>query len=308
MLIDLKAASLNYRDLLVVTGRYNPRLALPMVPLSDGAGVVAAVGAGVSEVKVGDRVLGCFAPRWTAGRPTAETIRPALGCPLDGTLREKMVLPETAVVKTPAHLTDEQGATLVCAGLTAWNALVEQAAVRPGQTVLCLGTGGVSVFALQIAKALGARVIVTSSSEEKLARARALGADELVNYKADPAWGKKVRELTGGQGVDVVVEVGGAGTLGQSLRAVKAGGTIALIGVLAGGETPDLTPVLMNQVRLQGVFVGHRQAFQDLCAAVSHTGLVPVVDRTFGFGEAPEALRALEGAGHFGKLCLSYGR
>ncbi|HEV8631074.1 MAG TPA: NAD(P)-dependent alcohol dehydrogenase, partial [Thermoanaerobaculia bacterium] len=250
LLLRLRAASLNYRDLLMLDGRYNPRQPLPLVPCSDAVGEVVAVGPGVRDFAAGDRVCPIFAPRWLAGRPD-QRMRATLGGPLDGTLRQLMTVAAESVVRPPAHLNDAEAAALPCAAVTAWNALVTHGRVQAGETVLVLGTGGVALFALQIALLHGARVIVTSSSDDKLLRARALGAWQTVNYVREPAWGKRVRELTG-EGVDHVVEVGGAGTLPQSLRAVRLGGTIHLIGVVAAGEAPlSIVPVFMQQVRVQ---------------------------------------------------------
>lgn len=306
VLVELRARSLNFRDLLMVRGKYDPRQALPLVPLSDGVGEVVAAGDGVQRVKPGDRVCPIFAQRWIAGTPTKTELRSTLGGPLDGTLRERMVCDEEAVVHAPEHLSDVEAATLPCAALTAWSALVTHGAVKPGETVLVQGTGGVSIFALQIAKVLGARVVATSSSDEKLERARALGADETINYRETPEWGKAARALTGGAGVDHVVEVGGAGTLDQSIRAVKPGGTISLIGVLAGGAAPvNLTPVLMQNIRVQGVFVGHREAFEAMNRAIAHHGLRPVVDRVFPFAQAREAFDYLSSRQHLGKVCIA---
>ena len=306
VLLRMRARSLNFRDLLMVRGKYNPKMPLPVVPLSDGVGEVVAVGDGVERAKVGDRVSPIFAQRWIAGTPTKTELRSTLGGPLDGTLRELMVCSEEAIVPVPEHLSDEEGATLPCAALTAWSALVEQGGVAPGDTVLVQGTGGVSIFALQLATMLGARVIATSSSDDKLERAKELGASELINYKSTPEWGKAARALTDGRGVDHVVEVGGAGTLEQSIRATKPGGTISLIGVLAGGAAPvNLTPVLMQNIRIQGVLVGHRQGFENMNRAIAHHQLRPVVDRVFPFAEAREAMEHLASQKHLGKVCIT---
>lgn len=306
VLLGLRAASLNYRDLRMVQGSYNPRQPLPLIPCSDGAGEVLAVGAGVDRVRVGERVSPIFARAYLAGEPSREKIRTTLGGPFDGTLAELMVVPAESVVHVPEHLTDAEAACLPCAGVTAWSALIAQGGVTAGDVVLTLGTGGVSIFALQIAKLVGARVIVTSSSDDKLARARQLGADETINYRVHSDWGKLAREMTGGRGVDHVVEVGGAGTLAQSLRAVRPGGTVSIIGVVAGTATElNLLPVLMQNVRLQGVFVGHREHFEALCRAVGQSGLRPVVDRTFSLPDARAAFDHLASGAHFGKVCLA---
>ncbi|MFO0675403.1 MAG: NAD(P)-dependent alcohol dehydrogenase [Polyangiaceae bacterium] len=303
--VAIRARSLNFRDLLMVTGKYNPKLKLPVIPLSDGAGEVVEVGPAVRRFAVGDRVCPTFFANFVGGEAPKSVLQATIGGPLDGTLTEEMVLDEESAVTFPSHLSFEQASTLPCAALTAWSALVTFGRVEPGQTVLVQGTGGVSLFALQFAKLLGARVIVTSSSDEKLARAKALGADECVNYKAEPEWGKVARAMTDGVGVDHVVEVGGGGTLGQSIRAVRPFGTISLIGILAGSSTDvSLLPVLMQNVRVQGVLVGSRNGFEAMNRAIATSKLEPVVDRTFAFDDARAAFEALRGAGHFGKLVV----
>lgn len=302
----MKAVSLNYRDLLMVRGHYNPRQPLPLVPCSDGVGVVDAVGDGVDRVAVGDRVATVFAQGWLAGAPEASLVRSTLGGPLDGTLAESMVLSAEGVVKVPAHLSDVQAATLPCAAVTAWSALAGQGSVCAGDTVLVQGTGGVSIFALQLAQLLGARVIVTSSSDAKLERARALGAWQTVNYRATPEWGKAVRALTEGRGVDHVVEVGGAGTLEQSLKAVRVGGSVSVIGVLSGTRSSvDVIPILMGNVRLQGILVGSRADFEAMNRAIDAHRLEPVVDRVFPFAEAQAAFEHLASGSHLGKICIA---
>lgn len=305
VLIRVRAVSLNYRDLLTVDGKYNPKQKLPLIPCSDGAGEVVAVGEGVTRAKPGDRVCGIFAQRWIAGEPNREKLRSTLGGPFDGMLAELVVLHEEGIVHVPPHLTDEEAATLPCAGLTAWSALVTEGRLKAGDTVLLQGTGGVSIFALQFARALGVRPILTSSSDEKLERARELGADGLINYREVSDWGAKARELTGGAGVDLVVEVGGAGTLDQSLKAVRMGGTVCLIGNLAGIVAQiSLTAIFMQQVRLQGILVGHREGFEAMNRAIALHGLRPVVDRAFPFEEARAAFELMGAAGHFGKVCI----
>ena len=305
VLIRVRAVSLNYRDLLTVEGKYNPKQKLPLVPCSDGAGEIVAVGEGVTRVKSGDRVCGIFAQRWIAGKPNREKLRSTLGGPLDGMLAEQVVLPEEGVVVVPPHLTWEEAATLPCAGLTAWSALVTHGRLTAGDTVLLQGTGGVSILALQLAKLLGLRALVTSSSDEKLERARQLGADGLINYQKTPEWSTAVRELTNGAGVDLVVEVGGAGTLEQSLRSVRMGGMICLIGNLAGivAQVP-LALIFMQQVRVQGILVGHREGFEAMNRAIAQHGMRPVVDRTFAFEEARAAFELMVAGGHFGKVCV----
>jgi NADPH:quinone reductase-like Zn-dependent oxidoreductase len=308
VLVRLRAASLNYRDLMTAEGTYNPRQKLPLIPCSDGAGEVVAVGAGVTRVAVGDRVCSTLPQRWIAGEPTRERVRSTLGGPFDGVLAEQAVLAEDGVVTAPAHLTDEEAATLPCAAVTAWNALVTEGRLAPGDTVLVQGTGGVSLFALQIARLLGARVIVTSSSDEKLERARALGADHGINYRTVADWGAQAKELTGGRGVDHVVEVGGAGTLEQSLRAVRFGGRISLIGVLAGGKAEiPLALIFMQKVSVQGIMVGDRDSFEAMNRAFQLHQLKPVVDSTFPFAEARAAFDHLKSGRHFGKICVRVG-
>lgn len=305
VLVRLEAVSLNSRDLQMIEGVYNPRQPLPLVPCSDGAGVVEALGAGVDGIEVGERVATLMTPTWIAGAPRREMIRTTLGGPLDGTLAEYVVVPASGAVPYPPHLSAVEAATLPVAALTAWSALAVHGGVTAGDTVLTLGTGGVSIFALQIARLLGARVIVTSSSDEKLERARELGAWQGINYRQTEEWGKAVQELTDGEGADVVVEIGGAETLPQSIRAVAIGGTIALIGAVAARQGPiNVVPVFMRQVRLQGVLVGHRQSFEAMCRAIERHRMRPVVDRVFPFDEAPEAIRYLDGGSHLGKVAI----
>lgn len=307
VLVRLRAASLNYRDLMVVRGEYNPRQRLPLIPASDGVGIVEAVGDRVTTVHVGQRVAGLFAQDWQCGAPTTAGLRSTLGSPRDGVLAELVALDERGVAVVPEHLADEEAATLPCAALTAWSALVTHGKIRAGDTVLVLGSGGVSTFALDFARMHGARVIATSSSPEKRAFLEARGAWKTVDYVQDPAWGKTVRGLTGGRGVDLVVEVGGAGTLEQSIRAVGPGGTIGLIGVLAGGKAPlNLTPVLMNDIRIQGVFVGHREGFEAMCRAIEHHGYRPHVDRVFAFEDTPSAFEYLARGRHRGKIAIRF--
>ncbi len=306
VLIQMRAASLNYRDLMMVNGIYNPRQPLPLIPCSDGAGEVVAVGEGVRRLAVGDRVATLFHQRWHGGEPTQDKLRATLGGPLDGTLAELAVLPEEGVAKVPEHLSDVEAATLPCAALTAWSALTS-GGVRAGDTVLVQGTGGVSLFALQLAVALGARVIVTSSSDVKLETAKKLGAWRQINYREDPDWGRTARELTGDAGVDHVVEVGGAGTLAQSLRALRVGGSISVIGVLSGASTEiNIVPILVQSVRLQGILVGSREGFEAMNRALDLHRIRPVVDRVFPFDEAREALAYFAGQRHVGKVCIEF--
>jgi NADPH:quinone reductase-like Zn-dependent oxidoreductase len=307
VLVRMRAASLNYRDLIVVTGGYGPSLPLPLVPLSDGAGEVVEVGAGVRRVKPGDRVAGTFFQRWVTGPITEEAAATALGGAIDGVLAELAVLEEDGVVHFPDHLSWEEAACLPCAALTAWNALYESSAVRPGESVLTLGTGGVSVFALQFARLAGATVIATTSSDAKAKRLRALGAAQVINYRTTPEWSKPVRTFTGGRGVDHVVEVGGAGTFEQSLRAVRRGGTISFIGRVAAAGEFNPNWIFIKSVRVQGIYVGSREMFENMNRAIAASGLRPVVDRVFPFEEAREALRYLESGAHFGKVCIRFG-
>lgn len=308
VLLRMKAASLNYRDLLMVRGHYNPRQPLPLIPCSDGVGVVEAVGEDVDRVAVGDRVSTLFTQTWMGGAPDVDKLRGTLGGPLDGALAQWMVLAGDGVSKVPEHLSDAEAATLPCAALTAWSALVTWGGVKAGETVLVQGTGGVSIFALQFARLLGARVIVTSSSDAKLERARELGAWATINYAENADWGKEARRLTGGLGVDHVVEVGGAGTLEQSLKATRVGGVISVIGVLSGTATKlDVIPILMSHVRLQGILVGSREGFEAMARAIDCHALRPVVDRIFPFAEAVDAFRYQAEARHFGKVVIAIG-
>jgi NADPH:quinone reductase-like Zn-dependent oxidoreductase len=305
ILVRLRAAALNFRDLLTAEGVYNPKQKFPLIPCSDGAGEVIAIGDGVTRVQPGDRVCTVFAQKWIAGRPTRERLRSTLGGPLDGTLAELAVLDQEGVVKTPDYLTDEEAATLPCAAVTAWSALVTEGRVTAGDSVLVQGTGGVSLFALQLAKLLGARVIATSSRDEKLARVRAMGADETINYREVPAWGVRAKELTGGEGVDHVVEVGGADTLQQSLQAVRFGGTISLIGNLAGTRSELLlTHIFMQKIRVQGILVGDRESFEAMNRAIALHRLRPVIDRVFPLEEVPAAFAHMGAGEHFGKIVI----
>ncbi len=303
----MRAVSLNYRDLLMIKGAYNPRQELPLIPCSDGVGHITETGEAVTDFKVGDRVAGLFAPEWQAGPPSAQNIRQTRGGPLPGMLTQEIVLPAHGVIKVPEFLTDTQAATLPCAGLTAYSALFIQGNLKRKQKVLILGSGGVSLFALQLAKAAGATVIATSSSDFKLEKLKLYGADHTINYQTTPQWSRAVRELTAGQGVDHVVEVGGAGTLAQSLKSVAVGGTVSLIGVLSGTkEELNILPVLMNQIRVQGIFVGSKDGFQALNDYISHKQVTPLVSQVFGFDEAIEAFKAFEKGLHLGKICVSF--
>lgn len=304
--VRVKATSLNYRDLMTVKDGAMRGLELPLIPLSDGAGEVVGVGEGVTRVRTGDRVAGIFFQNWLAGGPSAAHAASALGGAQDGMLAEQVVLSEDGVVRIPEYMSYADAATLPCAAVTAWQSMVSLGNMKTGDTILILGTGGVSIFALQFAVAAGAQTIVTSSSDEKLERAKALGATHVINYKTTPEWGQEVLELTGGVGVDQVVEVGGAGTLAQSMQATRVGGLIGLIGVLTGLEAEvNPLPVLMKSLRLQGVYVGSRQMFEDMNAALSANHIKPVIDRVYPFEDAREALRLMEGASHFGKIVIT---
>jgi NADPH:quinone reductase-like Zn-dependent oxidoreductase len=306
VLVRFHAASVNYRDLMVVEGRYNPRMKLPAVPFSDGAGEIAEVGAEVSRWKAGDRVMPIFVQQWIDGGPSEEKRRTALGAGAwwQGVLREYGAFHEDGLVRIPDHLSYEEAATLPCAAITAWHALAVSGDLQAGETVLTLGTGGVSVFALQFAKLFGARVISTSSSDEKLSRMLGLGADETINYKKHEDWDAAVLELTDKRGVDHVVEVGGGGTLARSLNSVRVGGHIALIGALEAAGEFSYASIFMRQVRLQGIFTGSRTMFEDMNRAIDEAKLRPVVDKVFEFSQVKEALRHMERGSHFGKIVV----
>jgi NADPH:quinone reductase-like Zn-dependent oxidoreductase len=305
VLVKFHAASLNYRDLMMVKGFYNPKLKTPVVPLSDGAGEIVGVGESVTKWKVGDRVCPIFMQGWLDGAIDFQKARTALGGDLDGCLRECGAFDENGLVKIPDHLSYEEAATLPCAAVTAYNALYHSGSLKPGETVLLQGTGGVSIFALQFAGILGARTIITSSSNEKLQRAKELGADDLINYKERKDWDKAVLDLTGKRGVDHVVEVGGAGTMQKSVNAVKMGGDVSVIGILAGKGDFNPASLLMKTVKLQGIFVGSRQMFEQMNLMIcKHTHLKPVIDKVFEFGEVKDALSYMESGSHFGKIVV----
>jgi NADPH:quinone reductase-like Zn-dependent oxidoreductase len=302
--LRMHAWSLNYRDLMVATGRYGVGGTTPnLIPLSDGAGEVVEIGPDVRRARIGDRVCPTFMQGWLGGEVIAEARRRALGGGIDGVLAEYVLVDEEDLVHIPPHLSWEEAATLPCAAVTAWNALYGARRLQPGETVLVLGTGGVSIFALQFAHMAGARVIATSSSAAKLARARALGAAEGIDYRAQPEWQDAVRDLTGGRGADFVVEVGGAGTLARSISAVRIGGDVALIGVLTGGQI-DPAPIMRRNVTLRGIFVGSREMFEAMNRAIAQHRLRPVIDRVFPFAEARDAYRHLQGASHVGKVVI----
>ncbi|MFN0279033.1 MAG: zinc-dependent alcohol dehydrogenase family protein [Pyrinomonadaceae bacterium] len=305
VLVKFHAVSLNYRDVMVANGMYNPRMKLPAVPFSDGAGEVVEVGANVTKWKIGDRVCPTVISGWINGEPTAEKSKTAIGAGnFDGVLREFGAFTEESVVAVPETLFFEEAATLPCAALTAWNALVVSGKIKAGDTVLTLGTGGVSIFAVQFAKLFGAKVIATSSSNEKLDRVKQLGADETINYRETVDWDKAVIELTGGRGVDHVIEVGGMGTLEKSVKAVRVGGHIALIGALNVSGEFNPIPIFMKGIRVQGIFIGSRTMFEEMNAKIEVTGLKPVIDRVFEFDQAKEALKYMESGSHFGKVVV----
>jgi NADPH:quinone reductase-like Zn-dependent oxidoreductase len=308
VMIRIRAVSLNFRDLLVVQGKYNPHLKLPRVPLSDGAGEVVAVGTEVTSWKVGDRVVVPFFPAWIDGELSPAKAASALGGDVDGMLREFVIVRAEALLPIPEHLSFEQAATLPCAAVTAWNGLFVSAQLRPGQTLLLQGTGGVSLFGLQFAKLAGATAVVISSSDAKLERAHAMGANHTVNYRTYPDWEKQVMEITGGRGVDLTLEVGGAGTLSRTLRATACAGHISLIGVLSGvaGDL-QIAPMLHKALTVRGIYVGSRKIFAMMNSAITQHRIEPVIDRVFSFDETRDAFRHMEGAQHFGKIVIRIG-
>jgi NADPH:quinone reductase-like Zn-dependent oxidoreductase len=303
--LRVHAVSLNFRDVMVVHGWYPLATDRPIVPASDAACEVLAVGAKVTRVKQGDRVVTAFFPGWIEGAVAGEKLVGALGGGGDGVLSEEIVLPESGVVLAPPHLTYEEAATLSCAGVTAWNALFIAGAIKPGSNVLLLGTGGVSIWALQLAKAAGARVIITSSSDDKLERARGVGADDTINYRTTPDWASEAKRLTGGVGVDVVLEVGGEKTVGSSLASTKVGGTVVIIGAVSGpGGAINPMMLIAASTRVQGIYVGSRAMLEDLARFVATAGIRPVVDRVFPFTQAPAAYAHFQAAQHFGKVVI----
>ena len=305
VLVKVKACSLNFRDFAIARGTYRMGVRDNLIPLSDGAGEVAEIGAAVTRVKVGDHVAGNFFQRWPGGEPSAESHKSALGGGIDGMLAEYVVLEEDGVVKIPAHLSLEEGATLPCAAVTVWHAMMEHAKLKAGDTVLLQGTGGVSIFGLQFAKAMGIRAVIISSSDAKLTRAQSLGAAFGINYKTTPDWDKAAIEFTGGVGVDHVVEVGGAATLTRSFGALRSGGKITLIGGLSGGAT-ELNPGLIfsRRANVQGISVGSTQMFEAMNRAIAANAIKPVIDKVFGFAEAQGAYRHMAAGAHFGKIVI----
>ena len=306
VLVAVKAVSLNYRDLAVVTGRYPRNASQPIIIASDGCGEVIGVGDGVTDFQSGDRVAGSFFQKWITGPFVREYGASALGGAIDGVLTRFRVFDREGLVRIPEHFTYQEGATLPCACVTAWNALVPTMHVQAGDTVLLLGTGGVSIFGLQFAKMHGARVIITSSSDEKLARAKALGADETINYKTHPEWDKEVLRLTAGKGADMVLEVGGGETFVRSMNSVRASGQIAVIGVLTGvAGTIPVGLIGIQTLSVRGIFVGSVAVFEDMNRAIASNRLRPVIDRVFPFEQSLDALRFMQSAQHFGKIVIS---
>lgn len=307
VLVRVKASSLNYRDLLTIEAQYARSAPKPdLIPLSDGAGEVVAIGPGTTRFKVGDRVAGCFMQHWFGGAVHDAAFTSAMGGAIDGMLTELAVLEEDGVVKLPAHLSYEEGATLPCAAVTAWHALVEVGRLKAGDVVQIQGTGGVSIFALQFARMFGARVIGTSSVAAKAERLKQMGAEAVIDYKTTPDWDKETLALTGGRGADITVEVGGAGTLPRSFMATRVGGTIAVIGLLSGMSTVDPMPILRRNLRLQGIYVGSTQMFEAMNRAIETAKLKPVIDKVFPFAEAQAAYRHLKSQSHFGKIVISH--
>ena len=308
VVVQIRATSLNYRDLIVLQGKYDRNPTVGRVPLSDGAGEVVAVGPAVTKFKLGDRVAACFFQGWPAGRFSGEMHRTALGGPIDGVLTEQAKFHEDGLVHLPANYSFEEGATLPCAALTAWQSLIVRGELVPGETVLLLGTGGVSIFGLQIAKMSGAKVIITSSSDEKLERARQLGADAVINYQTTPEWGKAAANLAGRDGVDHVIEVGGAGTFLQSVRACRFGGKIGMIGILSGVEVKtEIFPIVHKSATVFGIYVGSREMFEELNRALEQSNVRPVIDKIFPFASAPEAFEYMASGSHFGKVVIRVG-
>ena len=307
VLVRIRAVSLNYRDSLILDGAYRKQQKKEnLIPLSDGAGEVVEVGSAVDQFVVGDRVIANFFSEWIAGEPDKETIHSDWGRYRDGMLCELKVFKAHQLVKTPPHLSDAEAATLPCAGLTAWSAIIGEGKIKPGELVLTQGTGGVSLFAVQFAKLAGAEIIATSSSDDKLEKARQLGANHLINYKTTPDWGQVALSLSDGKGIDHVVELGGTQTLKQSLIAIRPGGTLSMIGVLSGATLGDiLLPFIVSRkVRMQGITVGSREDMENMCRAITQHKLKPVIDKTFPITKAQEAFEHLNSATHFGKVCI----
>lgn len=307
VLVRIRAASINYRDLALIRGDYGNPPHFPLVPLSDGAGEVVSAGEGVTRFRPGDRVIFTMRPLWQDGTPTRRAITTSLGMTLDGVMSEYRVASEWELVRTPPHLTDEQAASLPIAAVTAWTAIVTGGNVRPGQWVVAQGTGGVSLFALQFAKHLGARTILLSSSDAKLERGRAIGADHTINYRTTPAWDERVVELTGGEGADHILDIGGAATFERSLEAIRPGGSIYLIGFIGGTKLELHLPKIFSRAAvLRGLSVGSRAAFEEMNAAIEAWRLEPVIDRVFGRNELQAALDYMASGSQFGKIALRF--
>lgn len=308
VLVTMRASSLNYRDLVVPERGYGSYTGqLPLIPISDGVGVVSAVGPGVDRVRVGDRVCPTYFQGWLGGEPDLHRLTQSLGGPIDGTMTEVMCLSEQGVVAVPKYLSDVQAASLPCAALTAWSAVVTYGNIKAGDHVLVQGCGGVALFALQFAKAMGAHVTVISSSQPRMERAQALGADAVINYLQHPEWAKATREITQGRGYDLILELGGEKTLPQSLRCVRPGGTLAMIGILSGSSVnASLGHIITRQVRLQGITVGHRDGMEAMLRAMAQHQIVPVTDKVFAFEELKEAMAYLKSGAQFGKVCIAH--
>jgi NADPH:quinone reductase-like Zn-dependent oxidoreductase len=308
VLIQIQAVSLNSRDTGVIDGFYEQNRTEPLIPVSDGVGRIIALGEHADKFEVGERVSGIFTQSWTTGEPTQENWISTLGSPLDGMLAEYVVLPEEGLVLVPEHLTDEEAATLACAGVTAWHAIVEEGQVKARDIVVVQGTGGVSLFALQFAKLLGATVIVTSSSDEKLERAKALGADYGINYRTNPEWDQAVLAYTQGHGADHIVDLGGASTLNRSISALKVGGQVSIIGILSGAAVEDfaIVPAIIRKARLQAINVGSREMFERMNAVIEQHSLRPIMDRSFPFSQSLDALRYLAQGSAFGKISIVF--
>ena len=303
--VEIQASSINYRDLGIQAGFYPSRQGV--VPLSDGAGTIVAVGEGVLGLVPGQLVASCFYPFWEAGPATARNHSASLGCEMDGLLRHRATLPETAFIETPEHLTATQAATLPCAAVTAWAALITRGALVPGEHVLVQGTGGVAVFAVQFAKAMGAKVTVISSSDEKLARIRDLGADNTVNYREHPQWSDRVNDLLGGESIDLAIELGGAETLAQSLNCIRVGGRVSVIGVLSGNEAQVvISDILRKWVSLNGITVSHREDFRAMSRFMAAHLITPVIDHEVAFDQAETAYGELGAGQHFGKIVITH--
>ncbi|WP_374413737.1 NAD(P)-dependent alcohol dehydrogenase [Novosphingobium colocasiae] len=306
VLLRMKAFSLNFRDLLMVDGLYPVAMPERVVPLSDGAGEIVELGEGCNRLAVGDRVCPIFMQSWIGGDMSDADAGSALGGGIDGVLAEYIVVDEAGLVRIPAHMSYADASTLPCAAVTAWNALYGKEPIQPGSTVLTLGTGGVAIWALQLAKAGGAKVIITTSSDAKGERASAMGADHVVNYAKDADWGASVRALTGGRGVDKVVDSAGPGTMAQTMAALRRGGEIAMVGVIAQG-TVDPLAILVSGLLVRGIMVGSRQHFENLAAALETHGIAPVIDRSFPFEKAGDAFEYLRKASHLGKVVIELG-